>query len=1011
MSILSYRKITTASIIAMIKYLLVGFLFAEVGLFSRVISLKINPYIFANCYERWIIYVICILSFLIIIFYSLNREVHLDIVKIAKSKRFDIVFVFCFGVFLGLSFGDISMKMYAKFISLFSDFQLIMFVLLPILLSLLLVIRSFTLKYFRKEDNEESFFINDEELESTKDDLLDFEEQAEKFAERVYNRGSLDSMVFGVDAPWGVGKSTFVNFCKKYWEKTYKDEVIVYKFSPLKYEGDSNLLERFIDELIREIQKHSFVPEIRPLISRYSRFITKGTLSFCGFNFELSPGSYTVDDASEDLKSAILDLDKKIIIVIDDLDRLNFSTIRDVLFVIKKSFILPNISYVLCYDTENISALEKDKPDCEKIAEFFEKFVNVKIGIYIDSSTFVKYLSENLEIALSQNLQIDPKVVQEIKKVVSALVRIYKSDDFYKYLPFIGDVRKLKKLINIILLFEIQKTDFDNTDFNKRDLIHLLLIYINYPSIFRKIYNSETNGKRGIFSVRTPLEKGYLKDKSKSVNLGDENEYKNVKSYSVYVKTLTQNQRFLLDEVFDVSKRLKDAKIDAVSQKIRTSYACFNGGGFFSGGRNLEEYLNLIVKSSKPQKTGQHRFYLKCRDRIIKGESVKKVLSDKEFSNERSESSHMQFWRVVVNSVSDFDSKIGTRFVRYLSNNIKNYSFLRNEKVGLGLRDDIDLFIIRLLDDVGWSDENGKNENNTEQNVSEIAEWIFGEKRHVKEGIIDILSKEDRGVLGFYDLFSFRLYCSADRGGHFFNLQRALSKHSNSEAPTSGPTKDIVVEEMREISQNVFNIFKKQYIDSNKNFFDSVDELSLGDLVGNYKQFVDKKVESGEIKDIEKSIAGIKSRIKAFILYQIGNSDLSMGIGCGYYDQSGIDDKEGIRNEINKYLFDICFNGINNPKNYEHFLDYLLTNFARAFGIAEGEQYIPDVKEFTKVMREENIKDYWEQNRDTIKLLKLTDKDKTVVTSNYTVFYKKDLIKVYDMLDKYVDNFQKKDTK
>jgi len=43
----------------------------------------------------------------------------------------------------------------------------------------------------------------------------------------------------------------------------------------------------------------------------------------------------------------LADLDKKVIVVVDDLDRLGFSAIKDVLFAIKKSSHVPNVSYVL----------------------------------------------------------------------------------------------------------------------------------------------------------------------------------------------------------------------------------------------------------------------------------------------------------------------------------------------------------------------------------------------------------------------------------------------------------------------------------------------------------------------------------------------------------------------------------------------------------------------------------------------------------------------------------------
>ena len=94
---------------------------------------------------------------------------------------------------------------------------------------------------------------------------------------------------------------------------------------------------------------------------------------------------------------------------------------------------------------------------------------------------------------------MDPKTLHKIEEASEELENIFRSHDFFHYQDFLGDIRKLKRLINTMLLFEIGKTDFKHSDFNKEDLIHLLLLYVNYPNIFRKIYNTEEGEKTGSF--------------------------------------------------------------------------------------------------------------------------------------------------------------------------------------------------------------------------------------------------------------------------------------------------------------------------------------------------------------------------------------------------------------------------------------------------------------------------------------------------------------------------------
>ncbi len=994
------QRITPAAFITLLKVGLVGVLGGEAWYLGQAATRPINTFINSGNLESWA-FVVSGVAIVLLLIYGYCRDFHRQLAQVGRSARFDLLASFVLGVLVSVSFGGIGSAWYGKGVASLTLFQLILLISIPAVTGLLLIARALLARYTNHKEKYAPFFISDVEKQSKDDDLLGFTDNAERFAERVFNGGSSDSIVFGIDAPWGIGKSTFVNFCQEYWEEKHKGDIIIYKFNPLRYEDRSNLLEKFVDGLVHAIQKQTFIPEIRPLISRYSRFIKgKGTISLPGLDLEVMPGSYTVDDAFEDLEAALKDLNKKILIIVDDLDRLNFSAIKDVLFVIKKSFTLPNISYVLCYDTDNITALEKGHVDPDKVTEFLEKFVNVKVSLYLDNETLAKYVSENLAKSLTGNSQADPILVS---KAVGGLIDIFKSQEYHRYLPFIGDVRKLKRLINTLMFLELEQTDFDNSDFDKQDLIHLLLIYINYPSIFRKIYNTETRGKRGFFSLviphddyYPPQENGQQRDR-----FGD-SVYKNSTLYTAYTEKLDENPRFLLDQVFRVSNRLEDARIDSVPEDLKHTLACFNGG--WTNGRNLEAYLNLIVNLSKPQKGDQYRFYLNAKNEIQSGTPIGDILSRDEFATSKNENGHQQLWRVVVNSLFDFSPQVGAHLISYLKDNITRYSLFTNDAIGVGLRDDLDLFLIKLLDTAGWADEAGGHRNNTPEHISEIAEWVFGDGRHAGNGVLDTLFTPERGVMGLYDLMAFRLFCSADRGGDIFNLTRALALHANPDAPTQGDMREIVIEEMREISQKVFGMFREQYITPRRDLFDDIDTLTIRQLSGEWADYVEAQIAAGKITQAEadKSLLAMRSRMKSFISYQLGNTEISHGVGCGFYDETGTADARGIATVFTEYMFGVCFDPAGGRAKYEHFVDYLLANFASVFGSMNGgRSYIPHINEFTKVLNRQRLAQYWRDNAVAIRALNLTESTKVVEAGNYTASYA-ELEEVFRVLDQLV---------
>lgn len=101
------------------------------------------------------------------------------------------------------------------------------------------------------------------------------------------------------------------------------------------------------------IQRKVFAPEFRPAASRYSRLIKgKADFSFLGFKLSLQPTQETVDELLDDIDEVLKRIGRRVIIVIDDLDRLDAIAVNNVLFATRQTFNLSQATYILCYDTE-----------------------------------------------------------------------------------------------------------------------------------------------------------------------------------------------------------------------------------------------------------------------------------------------------------------------------------------------------------------------------------------------------------------------------------------------------------------------------------------------------------------------------------------------------------------------------------------------------------------------------------------------------------------------------------
>lgn len=915
----------------------------------------------------------------ICVVYAVNRGAHTATVQMGRSIRLDLLIAVCLGAWSN----ELTMPWLSKFHAALKaanpHWAPVALLLLSTVLLSPLVQRHWPT---RRQATSQLQFLADEEIGREADDLLSNVSQAKSFAETVLASGAHSGLVFGVDGPWGVGKTSFINLAERYWERA-ADKVIVCRFEPLRYAFEPDLADRLIRDLSAAIQREVFAPEFRPAASRYSRLIKgKADVSFLGFKLSLEPSQETVDELLDDIDEVLRRIGRRVIVVIDDLDRLDAKTVNNVLFATRRTFKLSQATYVLCYDTEVLAGSEEEG---SRVREFLEKFVTVKLSLFVDSSSIGNFLRRNWESSESQLGSVPSDTMVKLGAVLNELAEILSGDLAAKYLPLLGDLRKVKRFINAILLMQIEKTDLGRTDFNKRDLINLMLLHLNYPGLFRRIYAEETEGRSGTFSV-----------------LREYNEpgFKNADGFAQVKEEYQGPPRFLLEQLFDVGV-LELVDSGDVEESTLRSRACFNKGDT----RNLESYLKLIVRSATPEPQETFVLYQTGVDRVRSGRSIASVLGEADFVLERTENAHDQFWRVLVNQAHDFTSRTAEDAIETLVEHLPRYSSFDNDDRGLRPRSVYSL--LRLLDRAGWGRTAGRRRTNSPENVIEIAWRIFGEQAFVGRGLLGRLASPDRSVLGWNDLMLFRLQCSADRGGQLYNLHTALIVHQDMSAPTSGLVSQLALMEMRSLSQQVFAHFKRTYIEPGRNFIAEAREVPVDAFLGqafahlHEQASLDPASEQGDTT-IARRVAAARSFAASFVIHQLSNSlpPNGSGVGCGYYDESGAEDGGGISRLMNEYVFGFCFSPVVDGDNVLLFLDHCLAHLSSPFHTGRDEEgYVATKSGLPGGLDPKAMGRYWLTHRDHIRGLRLQDSGRCVFMRGYTAFYRDDLDGVFAVLD------------
>lgn len=967
------------------RWVILGFMGAEVCRTTFYLSEKFALSLtkFTPCVPMGVI----VLAALICFIYALKRGAIASALQIVRSLRIDLFVAIAVGIFTNELALPWLARTHAALKNTNPDWgPAVLALLCTVLLSPLVQLFVKHIKSKRKKSISQLYFITDEEIRDENDDLLTSEEQVKSFADSVLACGTQSGLIFGVDGPWGVGKTSFINLVVDHW-KTAQPKPIVCRFEPLRYASEIDLTDRLIRDLSAAIQKEVFAPEFRPVVSRYSRLIKgKADFSFLGFKLSLEPSQETVDELLDDIDEVLRRLGRRVIIVIDDLDRLDPKTTNNVLFATRRTFNLSQATYVLCYDTE---ILAESKDEGSRAREFLEKFVSAKLSLFIDSSHIRDFLKKDWQNATKKLDSIPVDTMFRLGSILNELATILDSDLAPNYLPLVGNLRKVKRFINTLLLMQLEKGSLDRTDFNNHDLINLILLYLNYPGLFRLIYAEETDGRHGIFSVHHEF------GKTEFINSG---------KLSTVMAEHKGNAGFLLAQLFDVATLDLNSKHHSFDDKFRSSRACFNSDNY----RNLEKYLKRIVRFVTPEPQDTFALYQEAVQRVKQGASIKDVLESPEFKLEkRGEYVHDKFWTVLVNHSHELSQDVAEDAITTLIDYLPRYSSIKSDAQAFRQRSIYSLLL--LLDKAVWrriSATNGRFAKSTDDIIT-IAKRIFGEPPYEEKGLLNLLADEARGVLGWKDLMMFRLQCSEDRLGPLHNLHSALRTHQDRNAATFGNVNHLAIMGMRKLSQEIFALFKRTYIDLKRNFFTDVDNTANDAFFSNALPQHDLHASNldqpqDDTYSVPHRIDAARSAVKSFVIYQLANQlpPNGAGVGCGYYDETGTVDGKCIAKLMNEYVFGFCFNPEINEKNILHFLDHCLSHLSNAF-IYGGDEagYFATKTELSSGLDPKEMGRYWGQHKDRIRNHAQANAARCVYTSSYIASYSKHLEGVFTVLD------------
>ena len=174
---------------------------------------------------------------------------------------------------------------------------------------------------------------------------------AKKVVRQLLNTKISDaSFAVGITNEWGSGKTSFLLDMKNEMEgKCY-----ILDFKPWNCQTPDQIINEFF-ELFRKKIKDVYSPLQKPIL-RYAQLLSDvGLPSYVKpiFNF-LPKMEQSIENYKTKIEEGLKQLDKPIVVTIDDIDRLAADEMFEVLRLIRNTAAFPNLIYVVCYDKDYV---------------------------------------------------------------------------------------------------------------------------------------------------------------------------------------------------------------------------------------------------------------------------------------------------------------------------------------------------------------------------------------------------------------------------------------------------------------------------------------------------------------------------------------------------------------------------------------------------------------------------------------------------------------------------------
>lgn len=313
-----------------------------------------------------------------------------------------------------------------------------------------------------EKKEQDSHFLSEAPIELSKQDLLNYKHYAEKVRKVIQNNANYSNpLTIGIYGKWGEGKTSFLNLLNKQIDIFEKEKegkgIMKFHFNPWRYGSEDEMLFAFFEGLGQKmfLTTESNLQKAGKYIKGFSRYLKAIKLSasvgipdgILGTKVTFDPSvifetigddfigeELSLDSFKEKIDEALESAKWKIVVFIDDMDRLDKNEIYTLLKIVKLNADFKNIVYLITMDPDQVARAIKVRygDDNEDGELFLEKIINIPIHLpKIEKVDFRLFFEKKLELVFQSYIKNSSNIFFNNKKLeIEEIIKDYEHYQF-----------------------------------------------------------------------------------------------------------------------------------------------------------------------------------------------------------------------------------------------------------------------------------------------------------------------------------------------------------------------------------------------------------------------------------------------------------------------------------------------------------------------------------------------------------------------------------------------------